>query len=118
MWCLVVSSLLPLLLPIYSYPNPHDADNYVHASAFAALVLVAPHAIFLVVPVGASGGVHAASASRPRRFFDLAFEARWGGAGVLNDGGIDHVLKWGCCVFGIRGRGGGFFDQVAQDLGL
>ena len=42
--------------------DPHDHDDDVHALAVAAFVLVAPHAVRLVVPEGALGAVHAAAA--------------------------------------------------------
>ena len=51
--------LVTLLL---SNLDPHDHDDDVHAFAAAALVLVTPHAVRLVVPEGALGAVHAAAA--------------------------------------------------------
>lgn len=39
--------------------NPHDAHHNIHAFALATTVLVAPHAIFLVVPEGTASTVHA-----------------------------------------------------------
>lgn len=78
--------------------DPHDVDDDVEALLVAALVLVAPHAVLFVVPVGAGGAVHAAAA-------DLG-EGRGGvlgrvavvggpaeGGGVLDDGAVDGVLE-------------------------
>jgi len=53
-----------VLIYQHLHANPDNGDYYVEAFALAALVLVAPHAVLFVVPVGASSRVHASSASK------------------------------------------------------
>lgn len=40
-------------------PNPDNADNNIQALALPAIILVAPHAVPLLIPVRPGGGVHA-----------------------------------------------------------
>lgn len=85
--------------------HPHDANNDIHALLVAALVLEAPHAVLLVVPVRADGRVHAAAAD------GHGLAAPRHGRQVLDDGAVDGVLE-----AGLRGRAAaGFADERFQD---
>jgi hypothetical protein len=46
----------------HSNANPHHAHHNIHPLALATLVLEAPHAVALIVPVRAARAVHAAAA--------------------------------------------------------
>lgn len=84
--------------------NPDEHDDNVEALALAAVVLVGPHAVLLLVPVGTSGRVHAATA-------DMRLAV--GGGGRLGRGGDVRLL--GVDLSSLRlveGRGG---DEVLDN---
>lgn len=92
--------------PFHLDGNPHDADNNIHALGLTALVLEAPHAVLVGVPVGARGRVHATSADLCR----LGRGGRVGAGGpgvgeVLDDGAVDGEFVGGlgvcACVCGL-----------------
>jgi hypothetical protein len=88
--------------------NPHDANNNIHTPLFTSLILVTPHAIFLIVPVCASCRVHAASACRA---FGGCFGRGLSWARVLDNGRVDHVFVGRRCFLANGGgRGCGFGD--------
>lgn len=74
-------------------PNPDNADNNIQALALPAIILVAPHAVPLLVPVRPGGGVHAPPP-------DV-------GLPVGGDGALAAVL-----ALGLRGRGVGALGLV------
>jgi hypothetical protein len=118
------------------HANPHDTNHNVHPLALAALVLVAPHAVPLVVPVRARGAVHAPAAHLRRRPLhstllllldlpSLGAIVRFGAAAVqirqmLDDGRVhrEFVSSFVGVLF-LRfeavGRRRGFGDQGLQD---
>jgi hypothetical protein len=71
--------------------DPDEHDDNVQSLALAAIVLVRPHAVLLLIPVGAGRGVHAAAAN-----VRLAV----GGSGSLGRGGNVRLL--GPCLAALR----------------
>lgn len=61
----------------YRRQNPYDADDDIEALGLVLVVLEAPHAVLLVVPVGARGRMHAAASHRG----GFGGRGRWGGGG-------------------------------------
>lgn len=114
-----------LIYPVISPhldPDPNQADDNIHPLAVPAVVLITPHAVPLLVPVGPGGGVHA-----PPADVRLAVRRDWGalrlngdalgvgrrrgalglvevrgGNEMLDYGGVDGELVGGVRVF----RGG------------
>lgn len=105
-----------------SNTNPHNAHHNIHPLLLAALKLIAPHAIALVVPVRAASTVHAP----PAHFLALArgllcvlalgLAARL--RQVLDDRAVDGKLVPAAAgaVFVAVFRGCGLGDQRLQDL--
>lgn len=94
--------------------NPNNRNNYIKTSS---LVLETPHPVLLVIPVGAAGAVHSASAdagvliaSTPGGEFTADASARGSGGGD----GSSRVLGGGGGGRGGAGRGrGGLVVEVA-----
>lgn len=107
-----------------SNANPHDAHHNIHPLLLAALKLIAPHAIALVVPVRAASTVHAPPAHflalagllSFSRVLALGLAARL--RQVLDNGAVDGELvpaPAGAVFVAVFG-GCGLGDQRLQDL--
>lgn len=125
---------------MYSQRDPYQHNDHIHALGLTTVVLVAPHAVRLLVPVGAGSAVHAATANvrlsvrsgrrgcggglggrsvlallgrrTSRRALGLVELS--GGHQVLDDGAVDSELEGRCGGF----LWGGLGDHSLKDVVL
>ncbi len=108
--------------------DPDEHDDNVEALALAAVVLVRPHAILLLVPVRTSGRVHAAAADvrlavggggRLGRGGNVRLlRVRLGALGLVQGRGRDKMLNNGRVAGELVPRGGGALRRGLGDDGL
>lgn len=94
----------PSFLAIRLNGNPDEHDNHVEALALAAIELVGPHAVLLLVPVRTSRAVHSSSA-------DVGLAVGGGGLGA---GGNVRLLRLGLGTSAGLVQGG-CGDEVLDD---
>ena len=108
--------------------DPDQHDDHVQALALATVVLEGPHAVLLLVPVGARGAVHAPAADvrlavgggrlgagRDVRLLGLGLGAA---AGLVQGRRGDEVLDDGAVAGELVGGGGGALGSGLGDDGL